>query len=97
MEIPNSTGIVDGIIAEFVRSIRIEKGLSQEQLASDADLHRTYVSLVECNKRHPTVSVLIRLGYALDLSPEELFKKLSRYLVDKNSADSLESNSLGEV
>ena len=55
-----------------VKRLREAKGLSQEQLAFDADMHRTYVSGIERGKRNPTVTVLERLAAALGATSSEL-------------------------
>jgi len=43
--------------AEVVREQRAKRGVSQEDLAHDADLHRTYVGLIERGLRNPTIEV----------------------------------------
>ena len=48
-----------------VRKLREERGLSQEGLAFEAKLHRTYLSGVERGVRNPTVVVLERIAKAL--------------------------------
>jgi len=55
-----------------VKRLREAKGLSQEQLAFDADMHRTYVSGIERGKRNPTITVLERLALALGVTSSEL-------------------------
>lgn len=52
-------------IGRNVRRLRDAKGLSQEQLAFEADMHRTYVSGIERGVRNPTATVLERLATAL--------------------------------
>lgn len=47
-------------------------GLSQEQLAFETELHRTYISGVERGVRNPTVLVIDRLAKALDVPPHLL-------------------------
>ena len=48
-----------------VRRFRQERGLSQEQLAFECSLHRTYISGVERGIRNPTILVLERIATAL--------------------------------
>jgi transcriptional regulator with XRE-family HTH domain len=67
----DDTGIIE-IAAANVRRARIEAGLSQEQLAHEAGVDRTYVSQVERRKRNVTITVLARLAAALGTSPDRL-------------------------
>jgi len=55
-----------------VRHFRLKLGLSQEALAEDAGIHRTYVSDVERGARNPTVTVVEKLARALKVSAGEL-------------------------
>lgn len=59
-----------------VRSIREAKGLSQEQLAELAQLHRTYVSSLERGHRNVGLDNVFALAKALGVSPAELFQGL---------------------
>ncbi|GAB9211447.1 helix-turn-helix domain-containing protein [Bradyrhizobium sp. CIR3A] len=67
----DETGIVD-IVAEAVRKARKGLGLSQEDLALEAGLDRTYVSQVERGTRNCTIIVLARLAKALKTTPDKL-------------------------
>lgn len=58
--------------------LRQERGLSQEELAFEAGLHRTYVSGVERGIRNPTVLVLQRIAAALDVAPARLLEIADR-------------------
>lgn len=55
-----------------VQRLRQAQGLSQEELADRADLHRTYVSGVERGVRNPTVTVLEKLAQGLQTSLPDL-------------------------
>ncbi|MDJ0513770.1 MAG: helix-turn-helix transcriptional regulator [Methyloceanibacter sp.] len=63
------------VVGRNVRRIREERGLSQEELAFETDLHRTYVSGVERGVRNPTVLVIDRLAKALKVKPHELLQR----------------------
>lgn len=67
----DETGIV-GVLAETVRKARKAAGLSQEDLALEAGLDRTYISQVERGKRNVTVIVLARIAGALKTTPDKL-------------------------
>lgn len=57
-----------------VKRIRKENNWSQEELAFETGLHRTYVSGIERGIRNPTVTIIARLAVALDVEPDELLK-----------------------
>src|SRR6267378_274626 len=48
-----------------VKRRRTDLGISQEELAERASLHRTYVSDVEAGKRNPSLASIQRLAAAL--------------------------------
>lgn len=56
-----------------VKGWRKRLGLSQEELAERADLHRTYVSDVERGARNLSLESITRMAYALNIPVAELF------------------------
>ena len=58
-----------------IKSKRAELGLSQEDLAERAGLHRTYISDVERGTRNLSLESIEKLARALDLSVSSLFAK----------------------
>ena len=62
------------LLGRNVRTARLERGLSQEQLALDAGMKRSYVSELERGLRNPTVRALGRLAEALKLEPDVLLR-----------------------
>ncbi len=57
-----------------IQKLRLEKGLSQEDLAFEAGLHRTYISHVERGSRNITVMGLCKVAKGLKMEPAELLK-----------------------
>ena len=57
---------------EALRRVRIERGLSQEDLAHAAGLHRTHISLIERDRRSVRLESLERLAAALKIEPGDL-------------------------
>jgi len=55
-----------------VKNFRRERRLSQEGLAFECGLHRTYISGVERGIRNPTVMVLEKIAEALKVSASRL-------------------------
>ena len=60
------------IFGEVLRRQRRLVDLSQAELAERAELHPTYISLLERGLRQPTLETLLALGSALDRSAAEL-------------------------
>ncbi|MEP4460781.1 helix-turn-helix transcriptional regulator [Roseibium sp.] len=59
-----------------VRRIRAEKGWSQEDLAFESGLHRTYISGIERGIRNPTIVILAKLAETLGVEPGELLERV---------------------
>jgi len=57
-----------------VRHLRQRAGLSQEELAEAAGLHRTYVGGIERGERNVSLVNLARIAAALKLSMSELLE-----------------------
>ena len=55
-----------------IKLARVRKGLSQEELAESAGLHRTYIGMVERAERNITVINLVQIAKALDVSLDKL-------------------------
>jgi transcriptional regulator with XRE-family HTH domain len=62
------------LVARNIRRLRVTRELSQEALAVDAGIDRTYVSRLERGLENPTVLVLEKLARALSSNIEELFR-----------------------
>lgn len=60
------------LLGENVRRYRKLRGMTQEQLALDAQMERSYVSDLERGTRNPSVRALGRLAEALDVEPHQL-------------------------
>ena len=58
---------------ERVRSLRQSKGLSQEELAFKAGVHRTYLGGIERGERNPSLRNIAAIAKALGVTLSELF------------------------
>lgn len=59
-------------LGERVREIRKKKGLSQEELAYKADLHRTYIGMIERAEKNITLLNIEKIANALEVDIKEL-------------------------
>ena len=55
-----------------LRRLRLEAGLTQEQVGFEADLRRTYVSILELGQQQPSLATILKLAKALNQSGQEL-------------------------
>jgi transcriptional regulator with XRE-family HTH domain len=62
------------LVAWNLRRIRVRRGLSQERLAYDAEVDRSYVGSLEREEENPTVDLLDRLAKTLEVPLAEFFK-----------------------
>jgi transcriptional regulator with XRE-family HTH domain len=60
-----------------VKTLRIEKGYSQEKLAEVADFDRTYISLIERGKRNLSLLNICRFAKALGVKPFQLIENIN--------------------
>lgn len=56
-----------------VREWRKIKNLSQEELAEKADLHRTYIGMIERAEKNITLINIQKIANALEIDLKELF------------------------
>ena len=63
------------ILADKVKAYRNAKGLSQEELADECGLHRTYIGSVERCERNVTLGTLELLAQALKTTVPELLTR----------------------
>jgi len=61
-------------VGRNVKRIRKERGWSQEELAFESGLHRTYISGIERGARNPTIVVLAKLASTLHVTVDQLVK-----------------------
>lgn len=65
-------------VGDELRKARDEAGLSQEALAEKAGITRVYVSLLERNKKSPTLEVFQRLCDALQIAPSKFMARIEK-------------------
>jgi transcriptional regulator with XRE-family HTH domain len=66
---------ISKIFGNNVRRQRLEKGISQEQLAALTTLHRTYIGGIERGERNPSLVNIFKIAKALNISIRTLFEE----------------------
>ncbi|HTY13464.1 MAG TPA: helix-turn-helix transcriptional regulator [Candidatus Omnitrophota bacterium] len=56
-----------------IQTLRKKKQLSQEELAEQAGIHRTYIGAVERGEKNATIETLEKIASALNIKVGELF------------------------
>ena len=60
---------------ERVRQLRKRKDISQEELAHRADLHRTYIGMIERAEKNITLLNIEKIANALEVTVKEIFEE----------------------
>ena len=66
------------MIELFIRKIRIEKNMTQEELSRKSGISESYISELENNLKMPIILTLCRLAEALEVDISELYKYISK-------------------
>lgn len=65
----------EAIVGANIRTLRKAKGLTQEQLAAEAEMAMRYVAGVERGEENPSLKFLVKIAAALSVSPADLFAR----------------------
>ncbi|MGN7764173.1 helix-turn-helix domain-containing protein [Paenibacillus sp. 22594] len=68
------SNIIKQIIGKTVKAIRITRGLSQEDLAHECNVDRSYISMIEVGRNEPSVTKIFDLCKGLKIKPSDFFK-----------------------
>lgn len=79
-ELQNSPDILARAFGDVLRSVRKERGLSQEELGDKSGYHRTYVSLLERGLKSPSLQTIFQLSHALNIAPSKLLADVERVM-----------------
>lgn len=64
------------VFGPSLKRIRTQRGLTQEELAQRAGLHRTEISLLERNQRKPVLETIVAISRAMQMTAAELLKEV---------------------
>ncbi len=71
---------------QVIRDVRKAKKLSQEKLAFESGLDRTFISLLECGRKQPSLVTIFQLAKALQIPPSQIIASVEEKC-NENSQD----------
>lgn len=69
---------LQSIFGDVIRDCRKKKKISQERLAADSDLQRTFISRIERGKAQPTLVTIFELSQALGIDPTDIIAEVQQ-------------------
>jgi transcriptional regulator with XRE-family HTH domain len=87
MVIKQPADTLEGAFGSVLRQLRESKGLSQEELADQCGIHRTYVSQLERGLKSPTLRLVWQVCASLDVSPLSLITNVQKHMESNRNAD----------
>lgn len=79
---------------QALKEARLIKGMSQEELALESELDRTYVSMLERGVKNPTLGTISKLARSLGMTPLQLVKRSEQLSSGELTSKSVKRNSL---
>jgi transcriptional regulator with XRE-family HTH domain len=70
---------------KVIRELRVKAGLTQEQLGFEADLRRTFISILELGQQQPTLTTIMKLATALNTTATEIIARVEELRNEKTS------------
>jgi len=68
---------------KVIRQLRVDAGLTQEQLGLEAELRRTFVSVLELGQQQPTITTIFKLSNALKMPASKIIELVELELQEK--------------
>ncbi|MEK4355138.1 helix-turn-helix transcriptional regulator [Paenibacillus sp. FSL R5-0475] len=65
---------LEAVFGKVIKSLRINKNITQAQLAADSTLERSYISELENGKYQPTLTSLFDIAKGLGMNPSDLVR-----------------------
>ena len=71
------------VFGEVVRELRLERGLTQDQLAEEAKTERSHISALERAEKGPSLATIFTIAPALGMSASELITQIEHRIASK--------------
>lgn len=82
---------IDGYFGEALKKHRKYKRYTQEDLAIQAKLDRTYISMLERGIRKPSLEVAMKLAKVLNIDPTQMVEEVDRKVTESHASQKSES------
>ena len=69
---------------KVIRELRVKAGLTQEQLGFEADLRRTFISILELGQQQPTLTTILKLAAALGTTAATIVSDVEKTMKSSN-------------
>lgn len=89
-------GKLSELVGARIKSLRVQKGLSQDQLSSKSNVERTFIANLELGKKNVTIDILVKITDALEISLSDFFNVLQPNIVE-DGKDSSARNSIIKI
>ena len=66
--------VLKKIIGKVIRSFRTKRGMSQEDLAFECGVDRSYISMIEVGRNEPSISKIFDLCEGLQIRPSDFIR-----------------------
>jgi transcriptional regulator with XRE-family HTH domain len=70
--------VIPSLFGPLLRELRTKAGLSQEHLAAKCGMDRSAISLLERQKKHPSLASLVLIEEALNMTAAELIGRIEK-------------------
>jgi transcriptional regulator with XRE-family HTH domain len=64
-------------LGQIIKKLRLKQGISQEELAERASVHRTYIGMIERGEKNLTVTTIIKIAQALNIKSSVLLEGIN--------------------
>lgn len=77
---------LEAAFGQIIRDVRKDRKFSQEKLAFESGLDRTFISLLECGRKQPSLVTIFQLAKALQIKPSQIIAAVEEKF-NENSQD----------
>ncbi|HEY9188980.1 MAG TPA: helix-turn-helix transcriptional regulator [Ignavibacteria bacterium] len=81
---------IEQAFGEVLKKYRLQLHISQEELAHQSGLDRTFISLLERGKRKPTLNTVFSICKCLKNEPHIIIQEVEKLIYENNEKDNID-------